>query len=74
MSEGVLDGIGELEGVDVPKTILNAQVNNEFGGKSGPGDKCRLWGLDHHRDPSLSWVINLAARGTRNNENSTIVS
>jgi len=31
MGEGVLDGIGELEGVDVPETILNVGVSNELG-------------------------------------------
>jgi len=31
MGEGVLDGIGELEGVDVPEAILNVGVNNELG-------------------------------------------
>jgi len=31
MGEGVLDGIGELEGVDVPEAILNVRVNYELG-------------------------------------------
>jgi len=31
VGEGVLDGIDELEGLDVPETILNVRVNNELG-------------------------------------------
>jgi hypothetical protein len=30
MTEGVLDGIGELEGIDIAQTVLNVGVNNEL--------------------------------------------
>lgn len=30
MSEDVLDGIGELEGIDVSETVLNVGVNDEL--------------------------------------------
>ena len=30
MSEDVLNGIGELEGIDIAETILDVGVNNEF--------------------------------------------
>lgn len=31
MSEDILDGIGELEGIDIAETVLNVGVDDELG-------------------------------------------
>jgi hypothetical protein len=31
MGEDVLNGIGELEGIDISETVLNVSVNDELG-------------------------------------------
>lgn len=30
VSENVLEGVGELEGVDIPETVLDVRVHDEF--------------------------------------------